>query len=421
MRKAFFINILISVGINLLIKPFWILGIDRQVQNICATQNYGLYYALLGLSFLFGALLDMGTTSYNGRAIAQNPGFITQNLGFMLPLRLALALAYTALTMGVGWALGYPKPALIWLFLLGINQATASLTLYLRSYISGLHLFKTDSIFSVLDKFLMILLCLPLVYTFSGKQNLNITLFILVQSIGYAATALVILYFLWLKSDKIKFHFSVNKSLEILKKTLPFALMALLMGLYTKIDVVMIERLLPDGKLHASIYAASYRLLDAVNMLAVLVGGILYPMFSRMLHENKNCLPLANFSGLIVLVAAGAGAVFAYLFSTEIMNMLTPKNNLYTTSVFQVLMFTFVPMALVYVYGTLLTARANLLYINAIAAVGLVLNVGLNLIFIPKYQALGAAWVSLATQSFIVLAHFLGVFYLKNQKPTSHD
>ena len=101
--------------------------------------------------------------------------------------------------------------------------------------------------------------------------------------------------------------------------------------------------------------------------------------------------------------------------------MLTPKNNLYTTSVFQVLMFTFVPMALVYVYGTLLTARANLLYINAIAAVGLVLNVGLNLIFIPKYQALGAAWVSLATQSFIVLAHFLGVFYLKNQKPTSHD
>ena len=47
------------------------------------------------------------------------------------------------------------------------------------------------------------------------------------------------------------------------------------MGVYTRTDVVMVERLLPDGKMQAGIYASAYRLLDAVN-----VAGFLFSLGS---------------------------------------------------------------------------------------------------------------------------------------------
>ena len=57
---------------DFLIKPFWIFGIDRTVQNMIGTEQYGLYYALFNFSFLFNIFLDLGITNFNNRNISQN-------------------------------------------------------------------------------------------------------------------------------------------------------------------------------------------------------------------------------------------------------------------------------------------------------------------------------------------------------------
>lgn len=66
----FFIQI-----INLLIKPVWILVIDRKVQNLLPNEEYGTYFSLTGYSLLFMILLDLGLTNYNNREVAINRGF----------------------------------------------------------------------------------------------------------------------------------------------------------------------------------------------------------------------------------------------------------------------------------------------------------------------------------------------------------
>jgi O-antigen/teichoic acid export membrane protein len=53
------------------------------------------------------------------------------------------------------------------------------------------------------------------------------------------------------------------------------------MVVYMRTDMVMIERIYQQGDLEAGWYASAYRLLDALNMIAVLVGGLLFPLFSR--------------------------------------------------------------------------------------------------------------------------------------------
>jgi O-antigen/teichoic acid export membrane protein len=61
-------------------------------------------------------------------------------------------------------------------------------------------------------------------------------------------------------------------------------------------------------------------------------------------------------------------------------------------------MFGFIPISTTYIFGTLLTANGSIKELNIMAAIGMVLNVTLNIILIPKFQAEGAAIVSLSTQ-----------------------
>ena len=61
-------------------------------------------------------------------------------------------------------------------------------------------------------------------------------------------------------------------------------------------------------------------------------------------------------------------------------------------------MICFLCVSSTYIYGTLLTANGNLAYLNIVASVGVVFNIALNIILIPKHQALGSAFASLITQ-----------------------
>jgi O-antigen/teichoic acid export membrane protein len=70
-------------------------------------------------------------------------------------------------------------------------------------------------------------------------------------------------------------------------------------------------------------------------------------------------------------------------------------------------MFTFIPISSIYIFGTLLTANGDLKKLNIIAFVGIVLNLSLNFIFIPKYAAKGAAISALVTQSIVAIMHIL--------------
>ena len=59
------------------------------------------------------------------------------------------------------------------------------------------------------------------------------------------------------------------------------------MSVYNRIDAVMIEQIRSDGETQAGIYAGSYRILNAMNMIGYLFAGLLLPMFAKSLSENK--------------------------------------------------------------------------------------------------------------------------------------
>ena len=159
MQRTFVTNLVLVIGLNLLIKPFWILGIDRYVQIAVGPEMYGFYYALFNFSFLLNILLDFGITNFNNKNISQHQYLVTKHLSSILALRIILAALFCVVTIILGWIIGYTADMLKMLVVLVFNQALISFILYLRSNLSGLHLFRTDSIVSVIDRLIMIVIC----------------------------------------------------------------------------------------------------------------------------------------------------------------------------------------------------------------------------------------------------------------------
>ena len=86
-NRKFITNLLILLCLNLLIKPFWILGIDRTIQNTVGTESYGFYFAIFNLTFLFNILLDFGITNFNNKNIAQNNHLLNKHFSGITLLR----------------------------------------------------------------------------------------------------------------------------------------------------------------------------------------------------------------------------------------------------------------------------------------------------------------------------------------------
>lgn len=420
MLKKFLKNIALVLFLNLLIKPFWILGIDRSVQNFVGVEDYGFYYSIFSFSFLLNIILDFGITNFNNRNISQNNHLLRKHLSSIIVLKLLLGGVYLLISLLGAFVIGYNFLQIMLLIVLAFNQFLISFVLYLRSNLTGLHLFKIDSFISVLDRSIMIIVCAVLLW-----GNLPITFSIrwyaFAQLFAYFLTALItlVIVFKKAKSKFLKLNWSLPFSLMIIKKSFPFAILVLLMTFYNRIDTVMIERMLPDasvpgiglnsGEGQSGIYASAYRLLDATNMIAYLFSVLLLPLFAKMIKHKESVEDLVKLSFSILFAGAVIVSLSSFFYSDELMKLLYPQNIIETdiayasrmaesSKVFGLLMACFVPISTTYVFGSLLTANGNLKQLNIMAASGMALNILLNIILIPKLFAAGSAFASLSTQ-----------------------
>ena len=407
MRKNFITNIGFLLLLNLLVKPFWILGIDRSVQNAIGAEAYGTYFALFNFAFLFQVVLDFGINNYNNRQIAGKPELLSTSLMSTLVLKVMLSVVYTLLVFIVAFGIHFSAEQLKLLALLVMMQILMSFYAFLRSNVSALHLFKTDAMLSVLDKLLTSIICGLILWTSVIKSPISATLFIYSQIIGYVIA--IIVATLVLSAKKLQIRFTVKTTLikDIFRQSYPYALLGFLMTAYYRIDGVLLERMLENGAYEAGVYASAFRLLDALAIAGFLIAGVLMPMFARMLEEKQSIQPLLEIGFkvmLIISVCVGVGAIF---YRNEIMELLYLSGDAYSGSIFGWLMVSFICISLTYIYGSLLTAGGKIALLNKISLAGFAINLILNLILIPKYLALGSAIATVAAQLLVLIAHVM--------------
>lgn len=416
MRRFFVKNILFVLAVNLLVKPFWVLFIDRVVQIRVPTASYGTYSALLAISVIFQTILDFGISSYTSRTIAQNPERLPTLFPAMLSARLVLIGLYMGLVMVYGYAIGYRGWELYLMLGVLLIQALNSLVSFIRSNIAALHRFKTEGILSVTDRLLMIVICGFLLVYPPAARRFSIQWFVTAQIVCYF-TAAMLGYLILRRIGHVRLRFSFDgpEIFKIVKQSFPYALLIFQMSVYNRADVMIMERICRDGKDQAGIWAAAFRLLDQANMFGLMFATILLPMFGRMLAQKHDVSQIVRLCVNVLLPLSFMVAVAGVFYSADIMHLLYHGGKSYQNPavavrynhVFAILIASFPSWCLMYVYSTLLTANGSLRTLNIIAFGGVVINLSLNFYLIPRFEAEGGAMTSFVTQTALTVAFII--------------
>lgn len=416
MQRKFLSGLALMLVLNLLIKPIAIFGIDAKIQNEVGDAQYGIYFSLLSFSFLFNILLDFGISNFTSKHVAQHPKVAVSYLGKLLVLRGVLFVLYAIVSYSIAFILGWGKFEIFLLSFMVLNQLFVASIAFARSYFNGMLMFRTEAFLSVLDRLLLILFCGALLYLPITESKFRIEWFVWIQTVCYGLTFIVALALLLRKTGIPKLAFRPNFSIALIRKSLPYALLILLMMIYTRVDSVMIERIHVNGKMEAGFYAQGFRLFDALFMFAMIFTGLLYPIFSQQFIQKKDFKPILASATKLLLGGTMALGIIAY-FNAEIILSWIYENGISSSLVpFQLLMLGFVGMAANLLFGTLLTANGSLKFLNSVSAIGILLNIGMNIFLIPEYGASGAAFATLITQgtvSAVQLIYCISHFSLK--------
>jgi O-antigen/teichoic acid export membrane protein len=395
-KKKFIFDLAILLVLNLLIKPFWTLIVEPKVQGRIGDISYGEYFTIFNLSLVLNILLDFGLTYFNNKNIAQNTQLLSKHFSKMLGLKFALGICYIFVAVGIGYLwLGYNLKLLL---ILGLNSFFLSFILFLRSNLQALHLFRVDSFISVLDRVIMILLVMFMLLGTFGLE-VDVVNFVYAQTIGYAVTALISFLIVLNKTHTFNLNWDWSFNRMILKKSAPYAVLVLLMAFYNRLDSIMIEQLLPGdlGEQQSGIYARGFRLLDAANQIAYLFSVQLLPLFSRMIKQKENIENVVKLAFTLLLTPALIVSVSTIFYAEHFFEKIYTGD---TTGwpILAILMNCFTAISLSYIFGTLLTASGNMRKQNWVALGGILVNVGLNVVLITRYLAMGSAIASLVTQ-----------------------
>lgn len=413
-QKHLFLNMVIMVLLNLLVKPFYVLGIDSQMINIVGEQDYGYYLTLMMWGSMFMILADLGVNQFATTELASAPRMIKKYFFKLLNVKVLLMVFYTIFMLLLYTVLDlWQDPIIIWSIV--FNQICIGLILYIRSLLGARLKFKSDAIVSISDKFFLILIMSYFIY-FSSDE-MSIKTFIWAQSIAYLLTLILSITLL---QRHLKIHWKFLKRDElrhILKKSTPFALLILLMGIYQKLDVVMIERLMDQGRFWSGEYAKVYRLFEAIINFPYLLSLLLLPVFSKSIFRKSSLKPTIQLAGNMMFIGVALLMTFGVYGAHFYFDSMFKQNTTDLIIVWYLFIPSIITMCYTFIYGTLLTSGRQMKILNGVALFGVLINLTLNLSLIPIYGIIGAALATLITQftTLLIQIYFSQRIYLNTQ------
>ena len=353
--------------------------------------DLGKYYFAIAFTSIFGIFIDIGQSSVLTREVAKRPDESDRLFSSVFLMKLPLALlSLLAVFLLMNFS-AYPEITRQLVYLSMICMALDSFTLTFFAISRGFHNLKYESIASVI--FQLIVFAVVLV-----ALKFNLGLAWLMMSLVLASLYNFIFSFYILKKKwGVKINWRPDKVLikSILLISLPFAVYAIFQRLYLYLDSVLLSLLAGDHQV--GIYQIPFTIIFALQFLPLAFVASLFPAMSHYWHNNREQLAITferaiNYLIIISLPVAVGGVILAdkiiIIFKTGFDEAVLPL---------QITMIAVIFMFLNFPVGSLLNAcdRQKINTVNM--GIAFAASVILNLLLIPRLEAVGASLTVLLT------------------------
>jgi O-antigen/teichoic acid export membrane protein len=371
----------ITLGISFFISIY--------IARYLGPSNYGLLNYVISFVGLFAFLSSFGVDGIVSREIIKDhdkkdeiigTAFYLKIIGSLLAI-LSIVIVSISITKDI-FTLG-----LILLFSLNfIPQAFNVIETYFQSQVLSKKVVTAQFIANIISTILKVL-CIIL-----GKGIFWLTLIYVVETSIYA----LILVFSFRKfgNHLRKWKFNINIAKNLLKDSWPLMLSSIAIGIYMKIDQVMIKNML--GNEQAGIYAVAVRLSEVWYFIPGIICTSLFPAIINAMHTD-NELFISRMRKLYFLVFwfSIIMAVFVTIFSYGIIKILFGLQYMAAITTLQIYVWAGISVSLGIASSQYLLAKnmTKIFFYNTLF--GAMVNVILNMILIPKMGINGAAFATL--------------------------
>lgn len=372
------------------------------VARYLGPEQFGLFSYVLAFTAIFGGIAKLGLDGIMVRELANHPEKRDTYLGTAFWLKILGAFIVMGLVAAIVPFTSNDATTNLFIFIIVAGLVFQSFEV-VEFYFQSQVLAKIVSICKVIQLALSSIIKIYLVLT-----EAKLFWFILVTA--FDALSLAISYFIAYKLRKnpaFYKHFDPSIAKQLLKDSWPLIFSAIVVMIYMRIDQIMIKEML--GEYEVGIYSAAVRLGEAFYFIPVLITTSLFPAILSAKNQSDKlykqrlqwlytfmvwfaiaiALPMTFLSDWLILLLFGQ----AYQEAGQVVMIYIWAS-----------IFVFLGMASGRWY--IIENLQRFLLINT--SIGAILNVGLNLIFIPKHGLIGAAYATLISYGIaIYLMNFI--------------
>lgn len=200
-----------------------------------------------------------------------------------------------------------------------------------------------------------------------------------------------------LRLSPIRLVFSKRRWRSLLRVGLGVGAAGILVTLYVKLDQVLVFEY--AGSRQAGLYGAAYRILDQIQFIPISVMTTLFPLIAAAYpRDRERVRALLQTAGEYLTMASLPALAFTVIAAHQIINLLFGSAFDEAAPALPILMGAFVSISFGYLAGNMVVILELQSRFFRYAAVGLLINASLNILLIPRYGFLAAAWITLVTE-----------------------
>jgi O-antigen/teichoic acid export membrane protein len=171
---------------------------------------------------------------------------------------------------------------------------------------------------------------------------------------------------------------------------------------YGRVDQILVYEL-AHNSVDVGIYAAMYKILDNAGFVPMAVMTTLFPIMAGLFPADPPRLRRMMQIAIDYLTIVALGALALTIVAAEpIVELLYGSGYVSGAPVLTILIAAFIPICIGNVAGNMIVAMNRQKRYIWFAALGLAVNVPLNLVLIPRYGIEAAAWITLLTEVLVV-------------------
>ena len=385
------------------ITSFFLLILLILAGRYLGDANYGIFTFSLAFVFTIEIFTDFGLSELTQRSVARDKSLALRYLGNLLTWKIIVSVVvFIVLFLTINLVKSSPEVRFT-VYLLGFANILRSFKSTLRAFFRAFERFDLDCLTMYIER--ASLLAVGTVVLVLGRGLIFFALvFVIVRVFDLGLTFGILNW----KIVKVIPQFNSSFLKKVQLEALPFGLFSVIITLYSYTDTVMLSFIRTDAEV--GWYNAAHKIYEGLTIFPFIICVVLYPRLSQLFVVNKKAHSLlsiraAKYMFIISLPLLICGVIL----SRNIVNILFGEQFQNSVPALQILLLGVVFVFQIRLFQIVLNSIDKQKVVMYVGLMGLIINIFLNLLLIPRYGFRGAAFTTIISELVVFSIYY---FYL---------